>query len=112
MRPNRTGAVTRNTPRAAPVAGRRLRLLDLGEDALAALVVLAALVGQRDAAGGAVQQAHVERTLEARQQPHDRGRRHVERVGRGGEAAGLHDPHERLHCAQLVHRGILLRSKH
>ena len=80
-----------------------LRFFDRGDNLPAAFVVVAAFVGQRHAAGGAIQEAHAKIALQRRQRAHHRGLRHVESLSRGGDAAAVDDFQERLDGVKLVH---------
>ena len=92
--------------RRRPTRGeRRLRFVHLGQDAPAALVVFAPLVGECDAPRGAVEEPHVELGFERGEPADHRGQRGVQRFSRSGEAAALDDADEGFHGAQLVHAG-------
>ena len=82
---------------------RRLRVVYLREDRAAAFEVLAALVGEVDAAGGAVEERRAELALEQRQRPHHRGQGDAEISGRRRQAAPIDDAYEARHGAELVH---------
>ena len=77
---------------------------DVGEDPLAALEERLAFGREGEASRRAVQQAHAEPILQARDQFRDRRGREAQVARRGREATALHRAHERDHVAlgQLV----------
>ena len=93
-------------------AGRRFGLVEIGEELYAALVKGAAGLGERKAAGRAVEQARAEVRLELGHVPRHRRHRHAEPVGGAREAAGLDDPGEGIDGVEAVHggRGQLLHN--
>jgi hypothetical protein len=90
--------------RRMQVAGGGLRLLDLGQDLGAALVEGAARFGDAHFACGAVEQLDPEPLLERLDMARHHGRREVETLRRGGEAAMIHDLDEGGHAGNSIHR--------
>ncbi|MCY1365055.1 hypothetical protein D9M68_664580 [compost metagenome] len=72
----------------------RFRGLYLQQDETATLQQQLSVVGQRQAARGAVQQLHAQLALQQGNAFADGGRRHAEPVRGGGEAAAVRDTHE------------------
>src|SRR3546814_11206356 len=72
-------------------------------DAFSCGEVIAAGVGEREAARGAVEQACLQVCFEVRQLATDGGQRHAEPAAGGRQAAFLHDVHEKGHCFPTVH---------
>ena len=60
--------------------------------------------GQRDASGGAVEQANVQVCLQVRQHPGNAGRGGVQVFGRTRQAASLNHAVERAHGLKYIHR--------
>ena len=88
-------------------AGGPVGLLQIIEDARAALVIGAADLGQADPPGRAVQQPHTQPLLERLHVIADHGRRHVEPPGCGGKAFGFGDPGENRKTREAVHYPLL-----
>src|SRR4029453_18247590 len=84
--PKLMGALTRTRPGAALALG----LLEVGEDALGALVEALARIRQPDLPGGAVEEADPEPILQRAHLLADRRHRQPERPRRAGEAARRH----------------------
>src|SRR5258708_7252448 len=74
-----------------------IRLLYLGEQARAGVVIGRALVGEVKAAGGAVDKAHAEPRFQRGQSPADDRRRQAQLAGSSGKAARTDDPREHRH---------------
>ena len=91
------------------VTGFGLGLLDIGEDLLAAQQIAFAGFGQRDAPGGAVEQAGLQVGLKVGDRARDVGRGGVQLHGGGGEAAGFGHTTEGAHVLQSVH-GVFSRE--
>jgi hypothetical protein len=88
----------------------RVGLLDLGKQACAGLVVARALVGEVQPARGAVDQAHPEPRLQARQAPADQRHRQTQFARRRRQTAGTHYLGEHRHFVQRVSHGGLLQT--
>ena len=80
--------------------------LDLAQDPLAEFEIGAALVGQIERAGRAVEEPHAEPRLQVADVARHQRAREAELVGGDGEAARAHHPDEALHRAEAVHRAI------
>src|SRR2546423_7839206 len=91
-----------NRPRVG-VAGQNLRLLQIGDEALAAVVVLRAVLRQRDAARRAVKQAEGDVTLKRCDDFGKNGRADIQVVRSRDERFRLRNAAEELDRAQLVH---------
>ena len=89
------------------VARLGLGLLDVGEYLLGAHQVALPGFGQRDAPGGAMQQAGLQVGLQLGHRTGDIGGRQVQALGGGSETAGLRDADERAHIEQDIHHGPL-----
>ena len=79
--------------------------VDVGEDLAAVLQVVAAFVGEGEAAGAAVEQAYAQAAFQAGQGADDGGGGAVQFVAGGGEAALVDDGDEGAHGFEFVHRG-------
>jgi hypothetical protein len=79
--------------------------VDVGEDLAAVLQVVSAFVGEGEAAGAAVEQAHAQVAFQAGQGAHDGGGGAVQLVAGGGEAALVDDGDEGAHGFEFVHWG-------
>jgi hypothetical protein len=91
-------------------ARQRLGLLHLGQDVAHPLEIGLAGVGEREPAGGAVEQAHAEVLLQVGHQPGDDRRRHVELARRAGEAALVdHREKTRIELRRSMARSSLFR---
>ena len=88
---------------AAVPAGLLLRLLHLLHDAGTGLAVAQADLGQGQAAGGAVDEAHPQPLLQCGDVLADGGLGQAQRVGGGGEAAQLGHLREHRHACEPVH---------
>ncbi len=86
-------------------AGTAFGLFQIGQHPQAALIERAALRGQLQLAGGALQQARTQSLFQPRNQLADRRRRHLQAAGGGGKAAGFDHPHEYLQFAGSVDVG-------
>ncbi len=75
----------------------------IGEQALAVLEEGAALVGQRQSAGGSQQQLDAQTLLQRVEPSPDDRRRHPFGLRRGGQAAALRNRSERFDLLELVH---------
>jgi len=75
---------------------RGLGLFEVGQQLYAALVDRLACFGQRQATRRPVEQPDLEVRLQLRDLAGDRGRRHLEALGGGGEGAELDDLGERV----------------
>lgn len=97
--------VDAQAPLGAPggVAEGGLGLLHLRQDAGAMLVVGGPVRGQADAAGGAVEQAHLQQGLQVLDDGGDGGPGQAQGFRRPGEAVGVHHPGEDLHGLKAVH---------
>ena len=82
---------------------RLLGVLDLGDDADAALVVELAFGREAELAGGAVDEAHAELLLDARHQLADRRGAELHGTRRGREAARVDHLHEGFDAACPIH---------
>src|SRR5450830_1522316 len=85
------------------VTERGFGLVDLGQDAHAALVVSRAVGREADAARGAVEQAHLQQAFQPLDDGGDRGARHIEIVGGARKAVGVDHGRKHLHCLKSVH---------
>ncbi|KAF1853455.1 hypothetical protein Lal_00013812 [Lupinus albus] len=92
------------------VGDRLLRLLQIGEDSGAALVIGLAHLGQAELAGGAVQEPRAEPVLQLADAAGDHRLRQVEPVGGGGEALGVHHLDEGEHVVEAIH-GIVVHPE-
>ena len=88
---------------AALLRHRLARLLEVGQDALGACLVLGAGLGGADAAGGAAQKPGTQLRLEPGQPAADNRLRDAEALGGAAEAAGLDDLDEGPDVIQLGH---------
>ena len=77
-----------------------------GQHLARAVQVAAALLGQRDAARGAMEQAHAQVRFEGGQRTHHRRQRAAQRLRGPGQAAVVGDLHEGLHGFEAVHGPI------
>ena len=98
--------------RLLPAGGNRgIGMLDFGQHPRAALVIARPLVGQVEAARGAVDEPNAEPRLQARQPPADHGRRQAQFPRRRREAAGGDDLGEDRHLVERIsHLCILCKS--
>nr|WP_234023437.1 hypothetical protein [Sorangium cellulosum] len=105
--PSTSGASTRRRPLGALRARHgEVRVLELGQDLLAPLVIGGAVVREADAPRGPVQEPHAEPLLEARDDAaHARGRQ-AELLAGAREAARVDDALEDADLAEHVHRAI------
>jgi hypothetical protein len=85
------------------VAGLGFRLIDIGQDLLAALQIALSGFGERDAPRRAIQQARAQVRFEVRYGPRSVGRRRIEMLRGRGEAARFDDPHKYAHVLERVH---------
>jgi hypothetical protein len=86
-------------------------LVQRGQDLRRVLIVVAAAVGQRDAAGRAVQQGGAEAHFQRVDQPRDRGRGHAQVAGGGGKAAIAGDQAEGFEFGEPVHGRLCVWRK-
>lgn len=77
--------------------------VDVGQNLAAVLQIVAAFVGEGEAAGAAVEQAHAEVLFEAGEGADDGGGGAVQFVAGGGEAALVDDGDEGAHGFEFVH---------
>jgi hypothetical protein len=102
----------RDAQGAARLAGAAgdpgLGLLDRAEDRDDPLIEALAGLGQRELAGGALEQADAEPILQAADALGDDGRREAELAGGGGHALGRDDMGEDVEVAEPVHASLRL----
>ncbi len=100
-------ALQRDAQRAARAAAglpeHRFRLVDIGKQAQAALVIGLAVQRGAHLPGGALQQPDIQPRLQLLDRVGDGGTRQLQVIGRGGEAAQLDNPGEQAHGIQAVH---------
>ena len=101
QRPARRRGETRN---------RLLGLVQCGEDRFGMRVEGRPFLGQRQAAGGAMEQPRAQPVFEMRHLLADGGRRHPELARSGGKSAGVDDPGEGRDFGNLVHGGRILAA--
>ena len=82
---------------------RALGVDHLVEDALGCGDISRARVGQREFAGRAGQKPRLQMRFEVGNLAADRRQRHAKLAARGGQAAGLHDRHQKGHGFEAIH---------
>ena len=86
-------------------AEHAVQLLHVGQQIAAALVIRLPILGELDAAGGALEQPHPELGFEALHRPRYARLGQPQAGGRLGEARQLGHPQKNPHCIQLIHAG-------
>ncbi len=85
------------------LADRRLHVVELGQQHLAALVIRGADAARADPAGGAVEQAQAQPLLQPGHLPGDAGGGHAQRLGGAVEAVAVDHGDEHAHRFQRIH---------